>query len=191
MYELVVIGVSSGGIEALKTILPALPADFPVPLVIVQHRESGGDDFLAEHLDTMSQISVQEPEDKERIEPGHAYIAPAGYHLLLEADGCFSLSVDPPVMYARPAIDVLFESAAAAYGARVIGLILTGANSDGAAGLKAIRQKGGLGIVQNPETAHSPTMPHAALNMAGADRVMDLAGIPAFLTGLLQEKRRS
>ncbi len=191
MYELVVIGVSSGGIEALKTILPALPADFPVPLVIVQHRESGGDDFLAEHLDTMSQISVQEPEDKERIEPGHAYIAPAGYHLLLEADGCFSLSVDPPVMYARPSIDVLFESAAAAYGARVIGLILTGANSDGAAGLKAIRQKGGLGIVQNPETAHSPTMPHAALNMAGADRVMDLAGIPAFLTGLLQEKRRS
>jgi len=184
MYKAVVIGVSSGGIDALKAILPALPTGFPLPLAIVQHREQSGDNFLADFLNRLSQIKVQEAEDKEPLQPGHAYLAPAGYHLQIERDHCFSLSMDEPLHYARPAIDILFESAAAAYRNQLIGIVLTGANADGAAGLKTIRANGGLAIVQAPETAEAGAMPRAAIQVAGADHILEIPHIAPLLVDL-------
>ena len=149
-YAAVVIGVSAGGIEALKIILPALPACFPLPIAIVQHRDQRSDSFLATYLNKMSGIVVTEAEDKEPLCSGRVYLAPAGYHLLIEADRSFSLSVDPRVNYSCPSIDVLFESAAEVFAESLIGIVLTGANSDGAHGLKRIKDRGGLAVVQYP-----------------------------------------
>lgn len=126
-YAAVVIGVSAGGIEALQILLSALPASFPLPIAIVQHRDPRADGFLAEYLDRMSSITVSEAEDKEPFCAGHAYLAPAGYHLHLESDRSLSLSVDPRVNYSCPSIDVLFESAADAFAESLIGIVLTGA----------------------------------------------------------------
>jgi two-component system chemotaxis response regulator CheB len=180
-YAAVVIGVSAGGVEALALLLPALPASFPLPLAIVQHRDSRASGFLATYLDTKSRITVREAEDKEPFCPGHAYLAPAGYHLLIESDRSLSLSVDPRVNYSCPSIDVLFESAADAFAASLIGVILTGANGDGAQGLKTIKARGGLAIVQNPRTAAATAMPQAALAATPADHVVDLAEIAPLL----------
>ena len=180
-YEAVVIGVSAGGIEALKVILSPLPASFPLPIAIVQHRNERSDGFLAEYLDRMSGLVVSEAEDKEPLCPGHVYLAPAGYHLLIESDRSFSLSVDPRVNYSCPSIDVLFESAADAFADSLIGIVLTGANADGAKGLKAIKARRGLAIVQNPETAQAATMPRAALEATAVDYQVDLQEIVPLL----------
>lgn len=181
-YEAVVIGVSAGGIEALKVILSPLPASFPLPIAIVQHRDQRSDGFLAEYLDRLSGLVVSEAEDKEPLCPGHAYLAPAGYHLLIESDRSFSLSVDPRVNYSCPSIDVLFESAADAFADSLIGIILTGANADGARGLKTIKSHGGLTIVQNPQTAQAAAMPRAALDATAVDYLVDLQDIAPLLT---------
>ncbi len=140
--KIVVVGASTGGLKALQTLLPALPAEFPAPIVIVQHRGTDSE-ILADFLRRSSKLRVKEPEDKELIEAGNVYLAPRDYHLLID-DGSFALSTESPVAYARPSIDVLFESASDEYQDRVIGVILTGANRDGARGLQKIKAGGGL-----------------------------------------------
>jgi two-component system, chemotaxis family, protein-glutamate methylesterase/glutaminase len=181
-YAAVVIGVSSGGLEALKVLLPALPASFPLPIAIVHHRDQRSDGFLATYLNTMSRIAVSEAEDKEPFCAPHAYLAPAGYHLLIETDRSLSLSVDQRVNHSCPSIDVLFESAADVFAESLIGIVLTGANADGAQGLKAIKARGGLTVVQDPQTASATAMPRAALKATAVDHVVDLGRIAPFLT---------
>ncbi len=179
--KIIVVGVSTGGTEALQILLPRLPADYPVPLVVVQHIHAWQDDYLARHYNSLCMLTVQEANEKELPRPGTVYLAPANYHLLLEADGSFSLSIDPKVHFARPSIDVLFESAADVFGTSGIGVILTGANHDGATGLRAIEKKGGQIIVQDPTTAVAAAMPQAAIAATHAPRILSLAEIGTFL----------
>jgi len=180
-YRIVVIGTSLGGLRALVELLGGLPADFALPLAVVQHRspDTGG---LAALLQSYTCLEVLEAEDKQTIERGRVYLAPPDYHMLVEQTR-IALSTDVPVVYARPSIDVLFESAAIAYGAATIGVILTGASEDGAAGLAYIRRHGGLALVQDPADAACAVMPRAALEAAGADLLLPLAQIaPALLS---------
>lgn len=181
VYEAIVIGVSAGGMQALSTILPELPKDFSLPLIVVQHIQEGSKSGLSKYLDRISKILVKEADEKELIRPGTVYLAPASYHLLIEEDRTFSLSVDPRVNYARPSIDVLFESAADVYENGLIGVILTGANSDGSQGLKKIKQYGGLTIVQDPATAVAECMPLMAIQATEVDHVLRLEDIGPFL----------
>ena len=175
-----VVGISWGGLHALKTLVAALPAAYHLPTVLVQHRHRDSDGLLRNLLQEHTTLNVCEVEDKQPILPGYLFIAPADYHLLVE-EGYFSLSVDAPVRYSRPSIDVTFVSAADAFGARSAGVVLTGANADGAAGLVRIAQRGGAAVVQAPETAESPTMPKAALEAVPAARVLTLPEIGRFL----------
>ena len=184
MFEAAVLGVSAGGMHALKTILSALPATFSLAVAIVQHTSAQSDGFLAEHLNRCSTIRVKEAEDKEVLSRGTAYLAPAGYHLLIEPDKSFSLSVDDKVNFSRPSIDLLFESAAEAFGEALIGVVLTGANADGALGLKAVKRHGGLAVVQNPATAESSRMPQAAIDATSVDHIVDLERIALLLRRL-------
>jgi two-component system, chemotaxis family, protein-glutamate methylesterase/glutaminase len=184
MYEAVVIGVSAGGLQALKVILPFLPESFPVPVAIVQHISEDSDSYLAEYLNRICSITVKEAEDKEFMNPGTAYLAPPGYHLLIEPGHSFSLSVDPRVNYACPSIDILFESAADIFKDKLIGIVLTGANADGSNGLKKIKAFGGLAIVQNPVTAEARYMPQAALDAASPNYVVNLDEIAPLLLQL-------
>ncbi len=185
------IGVSAGGLRALTALIPPLPADFAKVVVVVQHVREGGDDFVARHLNGLSALHVKEAEEKEAILPGTVYVAPAGYHLLIEDDRSFGLSADPPVSFARPSIDVLFETAAEVYSDRLAGLILTGANADGARGLAAIKRAGGLTLVQDPETAESPVMPRAAIAAVRVDHVLALDEITLFLSSLKAAEPRT
>jgi two-component system chemotaxis response regulator CheB len=182
-YELVAIGCSMGGMHALQTIFETLPRDFPVPITVVQHRYRTSNEGLPAFLRRHSKLNVVDSIDKQWIEPGNVYLAPANYHLLVER-GELSLSVDELVAYSRPSIDVLFESAADAYGPAVIGVVLTGANADGARGAMRIKKRGGFVIVQDPETAESPTMPQAALDATRVDRILPLERIGPFLVEL-------
>jgi len=188
-FKVVVIGVSSGGVTALKNLLGALPASFPLPILIVSHIAPDSDDGLAVLLDTICAIRVKEANEQERIVPGTAYLAPANYHLLAERGGNLALSVDPPVNFARPSADVLFESASEAYGAELIGIILTGAGNDGAKGLLRVKNSGGLAIVQDPADAEMDSMPRHALKLLQADHVVQLTEIPTLLTGLTGESQ--
>ncbi|HWD41670.1 MAG TPA: chemotaxis protein CheB [Fimbriimonas sp.] len=175
--RLVVIGASAGGVEALLALLPALPKEFPAPVAIVVHVPPDRHSLLTEIFDWKCEVGVKEAEDKEMMQAGCVYFAPPDYHLLVERNGHLSLSLDEPVMYSRPSIDVLFESAADAFGPAVLGIILTGANSDGAKGLQAICAAGGMAWVQDPKTAHSSAMPTAAISACPEARTLDLAGI--------------
>ena len=187
-HEAIVIGASVGGWEALKTLLSALPASFPSPIAIVQHIGERSESFMAELLNQVSRIAVKEAEDKESLSSGTAYLAPPGYHLLIEPDRSFSLSVDERVNHARPSIDVLFESAAEVFGGTLIGIILTGANADGARGLETIKEYGGLAIVQNPEEAENPTMPKAALTATEVDYIVSLEQLTTILFQLTAQE---
>lgn len=180
-YQVVVIGVSAGGMAALSELLPAFPATYSLPIIVVQHLHPSQDTLFVKHLDYKSALTVKEADEKELIEAGHAYFAPPNYHLLIEDDRTLSLSVDEKVNYARPAVDVLFESAADVYGDGVIGVILTGANDDGAQGLRLIKERGGLAIVQDPETAEAPLMPQAAIATIQVDHVLALPEIARLL----------
>ncbi len=182
--DLVVIGGSAGAIHALPVILAQLPATFGVPVVVVLHRLEGSNGYLHQHFGHYCALRVVEVEDKQPLLCGQVHIAPAGYHTLIEAGGHFSLSIDPRVNYSRPSIDVLFESAVDVYTNRLVGVILTGANSDGSAGLKKIKQAGGLAVVQCPASALADFMPKAALRATAVDQVLDLQGIGRFLAGL-------
>lgn len=183
-FEAVVMGVSAGGLEALRNILPSLPGDFPLSVIIVQHRHPNSDHYMITSLNKHCQLKVKEVDEKETAEQGVIYIAPPNYHLLIETDRSFSLSTSEPVQHARPAVDVLFETAAEAYGSQLIGVILTGANSDGSAGLKCIKERGGLAIVQDPATAAVDFMPKAALAATEVDYVLKLEEIGPFLAGM-------
>jgi two-component system chemotaxis response regulator CheB len=163
--KLLVIGGSAGSIEALNHILPALPARFPLPVLIVVHLPPERDCALASIFSDKCFLRVKEAEDKERFEPGVIYLAPPDYHLLVENSGTLALSSDEPELFCRPSINVLFESAADAFGSDVVALILSGANSDGANGLKAICEAGGKALIQAPGTANSTAMPEAAAKM--------------------------
>lgn len=182
-YELIAIGTSLGGLSALKTLLEFFPEAFPAAVAIVQHRHRESDQALSSFLQKFTVLPVHEVEDKERIQPGHIYFAPADYHLLVEF-GYFSLSVDAPVSYARPSIDVLLESAADVYGDRAIGVLLTGANRDGVRGLSRLKAQGGVAIVQDPDTAESPILPRAAIAAVSVDRVLSLTQIAPYLVHL-------
>ena len=180
--ELVVVGASLGGFDALRVLLGGLPAELPVPVVVIQHQgDTSGD--LGRLLQRYSSLPVCEAEDKEGIGSGHAYLAPAGYHLLVER-GSFALSTEAPVQYARPSIDVTFESAAEAYGAGVVGVVLTGAGRDGADGLARIKRRGGRAIVQDPDTAFRRDMPAAALASVAVDWVAPLEEIAPRIVAL-------
>ncbi|KMS58946.1 chemotaxis protein CheB [Sphingobium baderi] len=177
----VAIGASAGAVEALLQILPALPAGYRLPVLVVVHVPRDRGNSLVSLFQTRCRLRVKEAEDKEETCPGTIYFAPSDYHLLVEADGSLSLSSDEPVHHSRPAIDVLFESAADAFGTGLVGIVLTGANQDGASGLKAVVEAGGMGIVQDPATALVPTMPRAALAACPAARQADLDGIISLL----------
>ncbi len=179
--EAVVIGASAGAMGALSVILPALPATFALPLMIVVHVPPDRRSVLAELFQATCRITVREAEDKEPIRGGTAYFAPPDYHLLVEADGHLSLSSDEPVLYSRPSIDVLFESAADAYGPSLVAIVLSGANEDGAAGLKAIVEAGGTAIIQCPEGAFASAMPEAARMTCPGAQVLSLDEIAAYL----------
>ena len=182
-YALVVVGTSLGGLHALEIFLAGFPKNFSVPVAIVQHRHRDSDDSLSLFLQRHCALVVVEPEDKEKIVPGRVYLAPADYHLLVEANH-LTLSTEAPVSYARPAIDVLFESAADAYVERVIGVILTGASHDGAKGLAKIKANGGLAVVQEPTTAECMTMPKAAIATVAVDWILPLNEIAPLLVNL-------
>jgi two-component system chemotaxis response regulator CheB len=164
--EAIVVGGSAGALDALARILPALPPTFARPVAVVLHLPPNKPSYLADVLGARSTLPVKEAEDKEPLEPGKVYVAPPNYHLLIERRGCFSLSCDEPVLFSRPAIDVLFESAADAYGDALLGVLLSGASEDGARGLARIRADGGWTLVQSPESASSRAMPEAALRLA-------------------------
>ncbi|MBU0483866.1 MAG: chemotaxis protein CheB [Proteobacteria bacterium] len=183
-----VIGVSAGGMTALGTILPQLPADFSPAVIVALHLHPRSDLFHVDHFAKLCALPVYEAEEKEEVRPGAIYFAAPNYHLLIEQDKTFSLSVDQRVRYARPSIDVLFETAARAYGCKLIGVILTGANNDGASGLAMIKKAGGLTIVQNPETAEVASMPKAAIAACAVDFILDLPDIVKLLCAGLGHK---
>jgi two-component system chemotaxis response regulator CheB len=184
MEGAVVIGVSAGGITALKTILPKLPRKFCLPIIVVFHRPPESDDFLERFLDSECAVTVKRAHPGEKITPGTVYIAPPNFHLLIEENFTFSFSQAPPVNHARPSIDVLFDSAADVYGHLLTGIILTGANNDGSRGLKNIKDTGGLTAAQDPDTAEIPQMPRAAITAANPPHILPLIKIPEFLTNL-------
>ena len=180
-YKAIVIGTSAGGIEATVHILSKLPAWFPLPIVLVQHLHKDQDRSLVQFYNERTQLNVEEAEEKERVQPGYVYVAPPDYHLLLERDETFSLSVDDKVNYSRPSIDVLFESAADVYGSHLVGVLMTGANHDGALGLQRIKAQGGLTVVEDPATAKFSEMPKRALACTDVDYVLSLDDLSNFL----------
>jgi two-component system chemotaxis response regulator CheB len=184
VYELIVIGTSWGGLNALSRLLDGLHDDIHLPIVVAQHRmpESEGEG-LQKLLQDHTRRVVSDPDDKTPLEADHVYLAPPDYHVLVE-EGHIALSMDAPVQFARPSIDVLFESAADAYGAATIGIVLTGANADGAEGLARIKGRGGVAIVQDPATSQKRAMPDAAIAATAADAILPLDEIPLFVFGL-------
>lgn len=182
-YELIAIGCSMGGMHALEAIFSVLPEEMKVPIVVVQHRYRTSSESLPAFFRRHTKLNVVDALDKQWIYPGNVYLAPADYHLLVDK-GELSLSVDARVEYSRPSVDVLFESAADAYGPALIGVVLTGANSDGARGAKRIKERGGFVIVQDPATAEAPSMPEAAIAAGRVDRILPLERIGPFLVEL-------
>jgi two-component system, chemotaxis family, protein-glutamate methylesterase/glutaminase len=179
--ELVVIGGSAGGVDALIGLLPSIPATFRATVVCILHVPPDRDSRLAELFELRAALPVREARDKEQLEPGVIYFAGSGYHLSVERDRCFSLSCEPPVQFARPAIDVLMESSADAYGPALAGILLTGANHDGADGMCHIRERGGLTVVQDPGEAQASAMPIEAIRRCAPHLVLPLSGIRTLL----------
>jgi len=187
-FEAVVIGVSAGGLAALHVMLPLLPEDFGLPVIIVQHLHTASGGYLVQYLNGRCSMTVKQADEKEAIKPGMVYLATPNYHLLVEEDRTLSLTVDKRVNYARPSIDVLFETAALAYREKLIGVILTGANNDGSRGLKKIKEAGGLAVVQDPLNAEVDSMPRAALAATAVDYILPLDQIGPFLVSIVKGK---
>jgi len=185
-YEAIVIGVSSGGMTALKFIFSALPVGFSIPIIVVQHISARSDNEWIQLLNEKSNLTVKEADEKEKIASGNAYIGPSNYHLLIEKDKTFSLTIDERVNFARPSIDVLFETAAEAYKDKLIGIVLTGSNNDGTKGIKRIKECGGLAIIQDPETAESSNMPSSAIAAIQPDYILSLEKIIELLIKITQ-----
>lgn len=182
--EAVVIGTSAGGVDALTVVLPALPRTLRVPVFLVIHLPRDRPSLLTSIFEPKCKVPIREAEDKEPVAQGTIYVAPPDYHLMLDRGPQLVLSTDEPVNYSRPSIDVLFESAADLYGRSLLGVLLTGANEDGANGLQAVRAAGGMTVVQSPEEAFAPLMPATAIERGLADHVMPLADVAHLLSGL-------
>jgi two-component system chemotaxis response regulator CheB len=189
LFEAVVIGSSAGGIHALSSVLAALPSEFPLPIIIVQHLHPHSDSYLAHILSTKCDLKVKQADEKETI-TNAVYIAPPNYHLLIEEDRSLSLSIDKHVNFARPSVDVLFESAIYAYQDKLIAIILTGANNDGCQGVKNIKENGGYVIVQEPTTAEADAMPKAAIAATKVDKILPLEQIGPYLLAMVNHSRR-
>ena len=179
--EAVVVGASAGALDALSRILPALSQRFRLPVIVVVHLPADKRSLLAELFDAKCRIPVREIEDKEPIAGGTIYFAPPNYHVLVEDDRTLSLSCDQPVLFSRPSIDVLFESAADVYGSALIAIILSGANQDGAEGLRAVVKANGTALVQSPDDAFASEMPKAAISACPNATVISLDAIAAYL----------
>lgn len=182
--EAIVIGSSAGGLHALKQLFLGLRPDFKIPIIITQHLSPHSENYMAQFLDKLVSLNVKEADERERIKHGYAYVAPPNFHLLIEHDRTFSLTVDEKVNYARPAIDVLFETAADTYQEHLAGVILTGANYDGAKGIIKIKECGGTTIAQDPISAEAPAMPTAAIATGKIDFVFNISEIADFLNKL-------
>ena len=182
-YSVVAIGTSWGGLAALTKLLGDLPSDFGIPVVVVQHRSKDSERLLVQLLQDTTDMKVGEIEDKDPLTPGTVHVAPANYHVLIE-DGYASLTIEEPVRFSRPSIDVMFSSAADTYGAAAIGVVLTGANEDGARGLAHIVRRGGLALVQDPKTAEIPIMPQAAIRVVPTAEVLPLETLAPRLIAL-------
>ena len=185
-YSVVAIGTSWGGLTAMSRLLGELPGDFPVPIVVVQHRSKDSDRLLAQLLQDATDLEVCEVDDKDVLEAGKVHIAPADYHVMIER-GYLSLTIEAPVRFSRPSIDVMFVSAGDAYGKEAIGVVLTGANEDGSRGLAHIVQRGGKALVQSPKTAEIPVMPEAALRAVPNAEALSLPDIGKRLIELSHE----
>jgi|ERR1700682_1185700 two-component system chemotaxis response regulator CheB len=188
-YSIVGIGSSWGGLAAMSKVLGGLPGDFSLPIVVVQHRSSDSDQLLADLLQDVTDLTVSEVEDKEPLTPGTVHIAPANYHVLID-DGCLSLSIEEPVRFSRPSIDVMFTSAADMYGSGAIGVVLTGANEDGARGLSDIVKRGGRALVQDPKSAEIGIMPYAAVKAVPSAEVLPLEGLAPRLLDLSRQRAK-
>jgi two-component system, chemotaxis family, protein-glutamate methylesterase/glutaminase len=184
--EAIVIGASAGALEALSLILPSLPAGYRLPIIIVVHLPPDKKSILAELIQAKCKLAVLEAEDKLPIQRGTIYFAPPGYHLLVEKSNSLALSNDEPVLYSRPSIDALFESAADVYGSGLIAIVLTGASRDGAKGLKAIVEAGGTAIVQQPGSAYASAMPTAAIAECPGAQILSLEQIAAYLQEVVE-----
>ena len=187
--EVVIIGASWGGLHAVGEVLAPLPADFPLPVLVVQHRSEDGEDLLANLLARRTALTVCEADDKEALSPGSVHVAPRGYHVLVERDH-LELSTEAAHHHSRPSIDLAFTTAAQAYGEGAVGVVLTGANADGAAGLTEVRRRGGMAIVQDPASAERDAMPRAAIAAADPQEVRPLEEIAPLLLALAQEVAR-
>lgn len=182
--KMLVIGGSAGSIDVILQILPGIKKNFPFTIVIVLHRKSSADSSLSDLFSTRTSIPVKEVDDKETIETGTIYLAPADYHLLFEKNNSFSLDFSEKVSYSRPSIDVSFESASDIYRNNLTCLLLSGANSDGVEGLRITKKNGGQTVVQDPETAEAPFMPQHAINKGNVDFVLKPAEIVGFINGI-------
>lgn len=180
----IAVGASAGGFAALAPIVSALPADFAPPMLIVQHLHAGDEGLFAEHLAYVATLPVIEPCDKAPIEGGHIYIAPANYHLLVASPAMINLSIDAPVNYSRPAIDMLFESAARIWCQALVAVLLSGASNDGTAGMRAVKANGGFAIAQDPASAEYPLMPQSAIDAGVVDEILSTPEIAARLLEL-------
>lgn len=185
-FKAVAIGVSTGGVDALKLLLGALPGDFPIPVLVVSHITPDAGNGLALLLDGLCGISVKEADEGESIAGGTVYIAPPNYHLQLERDSIISLSVDPHVNFARPSVDVLFTTAADSLGKALIGVVLTGAGYDGSKGLQQVAVQGGVTIVQDPADAVADSMPRSALALVKPDYMVELKNLAKLLINLVK-----
>ncbi|MFL5481671.1 MAG: chemotaxis protein CheB [Gemmatimonadaceae bacterium] len=186
LYSIVAIGTSWGGLMAVSKLLSGLPAEFPIPIVVVQHRGKDSDRLLSQLLQDATPLTVCEIEDKDVLEPGKVHVAPADYHVMIER-GYLSLTVEEPVRYSRPSIDVMFTSAGDTYGKEAIGVVLTGANEDGSRGLAHIAKRGGKALIQSPKTAEIPIMPEAAARAVPTAEVLPLPQIGKRLIELSQQ----
>jgi two-component system chemotaxis response regulator CheB len=186
LYSIVAIGTSWGGLMAVSKLLSELPAEFPIPIVMVQHRGKDSDKLLSQLLQDATPLTVCEIEDKDMLEPGKVHVAPADYHVMVER-GYLSLTVEEPVRYSRPSIDVMFTSAGDTYGKEAIGVVLTGANEDGSRGLAHIVKRGGKALIQSPKTAEIPIMPEAAARAVPTAEVLPLPKIGKRLIELSQQ----
>lgn len=185
IVEAIVVGASAGGLNAMINLFSNLSADLPVPILVVQHIRFDEDSLLPELLGKSTSLRVCEAEDKTEIKPGNIYIAPSNYHMLVEDRHTISLSIDDRVNYSRPSIDLLFESAVRVYQSRLAGIILTGANNDGARGISMIASAGGVTIAQSPESAEFKAMPDAAINTGNVNFILDLVGIAKFINEVM------
>jgi two-component system chemotaxis response regulator CheB len=187
-YEILVIGASAGGIEALKLLLPRIEQPLDIPIIVIQHLQPDAPSYLAVILETASGLTCYEAEDKMVLEANCIYTPAPNYHIMMEKDWTLSLNVGERVAYARPSIDVLFESVADAAKSKVVGVLLTGANHDGAVGLKAIQDMGGYTIVQDPKEAFAKQMPESALNIMVPDEVLEIKEIANSINGLFNKR---